>query len=409
MQHKVNKKTPYYISIPIIILIALGPIYWFQNGLTTEIKLLKYIIFLFLSITAVFSILDNKIKYPDKTISICFSLAIIITIINGFRVSEISSLIDSILTFTIPFFILIIIYNLENKGYNILNSIESGAILFSFFTIPVTLNFFTGHPNWLNPFGDVSLPIHLTGLGGSRTGWGIGCSLILPVLFKTFFESNIRRKALLLFLIISVIISIFSTAGRGGIICSSIIIVLILSAHIKKNPLLAILLFSISISTMIYLAINFAEMFRLEAIIAGNFSDASTGRATSNEFALDIISNNIIIGLNPDGLNLKNHNFEFGSIHNLWLNTMIEGGLLLTIPILFIFIRLFFLLINNFLHYKNFHTEIFFLCTFITGIFFSMIEPKAIFGQFFNTISFWMLLAIFIARTKKPLNLKNKI
>lgn len=384
---------------------ALGPIYWFPFLNTQILSAVKIIIFTFLILSLFFLKIKNSGFLAMKNISFFMVLTIFLISVSMFFNGELYSHFYILFNYLIPLIILFAIpyLSIENRE-SILDGIRSSTKIFALFSMFVVLGVFFQNLKWSNPFYtevDHTLITQVyTGFGGSRTGWSIGASFILCIslyniyIYKNrldiFFES-------LCFLFIA--LSVFIPSGRGGIlvIFNLLIAYMLINFLKKKIPIFTVIAFCFGAFSLYF----FKDYFRLGALFSGNLSEASNGRLQGNDITIENIMNNFLFGLGIEDTNLMKYGLDYPETHNVILNFIVKYGFLAFLPLC-----IFFSLIYYFLFFstKNNPIKILMIFLLIAISTFSLTEPNVVFGNFFNTLVYWFLIAIGLS-----FNINNRI
>ena len=249
---------------------------------------------------------------------------------------------------------------------------------------------FSSPAPWNDPFSKGAL-------GGYRTGWSNSIFLYIPFLLFTFFKSSSKKqKTVSVLAIVAIMGSQILSGGRAGLIAS--ILAILAFSRFNAKLIIAFSIVAVIFSTFIPFE-TIEEHFRAsdEQIEnkagAGRIDKISSGRVVGYQLGLDLFFESPIWGHGYGASDyLTDMKGYFPEIHNTLLKRLVDGGILLIVPILFLFLIFYkqcILNIERFSEARN-HLRLFRILFFL-GIYISMVEPNYLIGSFQGEAFFWAL------------------
>jgi O-antigen ligase len=368
---------------------ALGPVYWLPGISPGALESMKVLIF-GAAIVSCLSTRPNLVKISDLTFFGAISALFLLSYIANNEVGSIDVLIA--LGFYLYFYAFPPAASAEEFRILAFRS----ALIFSAFTLIVIFDFFMGGL-FFNPFYKYQLPLFLSGFHGGRTGWAFSSNIFLAITLATFFITKTKpAKFLLLSISFAISLNIILVGSRGGVVVMSLLLCSFLYLLIKKERYTHFIVFGLLLATsaFYYISVNHGTQVSLRVVdvFLGTgdvkiFEDQS--RSDSFEVVMQQVLDRPIFG---SGLvDLVGHGFNFSRIHNVWLRIAVENG----IPSAFL-ILVFFLLLTYRVSQSKFEGGRVFILMMIVVLVTSQLEPTTVFGGFFSSFSFWLILASII-------------
>lgn len=382
------------LVIILTIFCSLGPIYWLPNIPVFALNLLKLFIFylLILSILIDWGLNSGfKVRIRESKFILIATLLIALSLVIN---NELEIGYPNLINYLVPLLILTIIPILSyNYHKYFFEGILKSTRVFALICLLIPLGLLNSSLLWINPLYDnningLSFNQLFTGFGGSRTGWSVGAAFIFNLcLFKVL---NIRGKFQLFLEYISLLIiglAILIPGGRGGLFSLFISYIVYIGMKIKhaKFPIFSLILLFLSI----IIVISMKDYFRLNEILSGDLNSASNGRIEGYNIVIEELINNLFFGLGIEKSNLTYYGLEYPDPHNVFINFIAKFGIIPFLPILFLFISLFY---TMFVRSKNKYIKDLILLLTVPVLIFSFTEPNVLFGNFFNTLIYWLIL-----------------
>ena len=242
---------------------------------------------------------------------------------------------------------------------------------------------------WSNKFSEC-------GFGGFRTGWSNSLFLFVPFLvYQSVTVEKNKSKYVFAFCII--IVAQFLSGGRAGMLASLFSVVYFYFANLKKLiiPIFLVIIVLFSFYDQIEKEFMFAMRMDQERLKsksgADNLDKISSKRMEGYEIGIDLLASpNVIFGYGVAASQELTDRLGYGAdIHNTWLKRLINNGLIYTLIISFLFLRIF-----------KMSKGSYFLIVFIGGFFIMQIEPNYILGSFQGESFFWAQLGL-LYKTKE--------
>ncbi len=239
-------------------------------------------------------------------------------------------------------------------------------------------------------------------LGGYRTGWSNSIFLFVPfVMFYYSANRNKKVKILCVLILVSIVGSQILSGGRSGLIGSLLVFLFFTRFNIK------------GIITLVIIAFITVKLVTIETIEEHFRASDEQIENKKGESNLDKISSERIIGYKIGmALFIKSPlvGYGFGAsdyltdlegyspdIHNTILKRLVDGGILLVMPLIILFIFVYKKVIKNIkVHHLSSNYFLFFRSLFFVAILISMGEPNYLVGSFQGEGFFWALTSTFL-------------
>lgn len=220
-------------------------------------------------------------------------------------------------------------------------------------------------------------------------GVSIATSIVLSFLLFLNTSTNKKQKIFLIGLILFLIISILTIRARAA---SLILIMFIMFILFKKfnsrNLILGVLGVSFFVLLVVFILPKNAQNFIVDSFTLNQDDDITSDRMNRNNAAINFLSDNLISG------NLKGNALNVGWVHNYPLLKLFEYGLIVSMPILLLYLSLLFTLIKGTLKKNifNIYNVGFVILLIPFGI--SLAEPSFPFGPGTTTVFNFILFGI---------------
>lgn len=391
--------------------IAIGPLYWFGSMGFLELLAIKLIFFTVFFINFVFNFIKSKRipVFPRVFGFLPLLIIISIIIISGFKSSSISVVLDYLLKYIPAFFLVWLAYNASF----IYEGFEESCSKFLFFipiiSLLIVTNYFFSIPNWHGPYYDAYVSyanLSFTGFGATRTGWSSGLALIFPLMLIGGYNYLKENKAFLLFIIVMSFMSVFLPGGRGGIISLFITSLIVLRLYFPKKNITSFSIYPIVIAILFLIYVLGGETRAFKGLFSdSSLNEISSGRIEGVKIGFNIIQESLFSGLGVGNVDLYNYGLEMHSIHNYWIGTTAEVGVLLPLFLLSMFVFVFYEYMKKrkllAVQYKaNFYVL-------IAGLFMSNLEPGGFIGSLQQQAIFWICLGRLLYVLKYKVNIEQ--
>lgn len=389
--------------------LSLGGIYWFPNVNEVLLSTTKYV---FLISSIVVFLFNNRLKLPRKWKYLLFFMLFSTALFTLRDVSQDS--VKNLISFTIGIIVLLIGYTLSKNINDIINLYKFVLFFSCILLLIILLSYFNIIPSINNPNG---IPIHKSGFNFKSTGWSFWLCQITPIVF-ILNSKGLKRKIFIIIILFIILYTQFISGGRGGFFASffSILIFLYIT-NIKSFGIKSILsIFLISFSALfliIYYEQDFIDFIYRNKDSTATISDLSTNRALQWILLPSLIDEQIIIGYGYFGsLKLFESIGLPWELHNTYIRTIIDYGIILSIPIIIFFIKLFGLsyriLFSNKREMQN-KIALSFSLIILNSLFIGMIEANTLVGSFQNSVISWFSIGVLIKFVQlKPHELNSK-
>lgn len=382
--------------------LALGPIYWYTaSSLLVPIRTAKLVLLFILAGLFVFDVTKSgRVFRINREVLYPFFIVIVIAVVSSFREMAAGVVLDYLVSFFVPLLIISIFAWAARREFSVWSILKWAARLFAVLAIPVSMAAYADFPQWQNPFQHPAQWLYQTGFGGSRTGWGVGCSFMLPFLFSDLISAKrFLSRFFFLLLLVGVVSSLLVTSGRGGVLGSFIVLIVMVLFSSRGNVLKRGIYLALFLSLAVPALFVFSEELRFTSILQGDLRGAGGARIDANLAALSMIDGRVLFGgMGPGGLDLTTMGFEFESVHNLWINLLLESGVFMVFSVAAIFVGLGRMLYRKRAVLQSIAPTLpaVLLSMLLLALHFSLIEPRSVFGQFFNALMFWAAMGSMI-------------
>ncbi len=391
-------------AFAVAIYLSISGLYWIPFISPAIINNFKIIIFLAISIIGIirFNIYSNSQLKIILLIFICSIAAFTSLLIYGYLYSSMVY----ISQFIYPLLWLIGLSGMRPESYQFFLKVTT-VLALSFMAIaaypilaysgvapdfPVPVYFFQGSD--LYDQASRYATVSNSGFAASRTGWGV----VVPPMAMLSIALVIRgarittRARLLVFAIMfCAIATVMVTGARGGV--AALVVAgcygIAAARRGRTTTIFSLLLVGTIISSMGILSVVPETIFR-RIDFSGNLfvaiDNISAGRLTSYMYGIEYWKSSPIFGVGPGNAVAFVNNSEIVSIHNVWIRSLAEFGIILFIPFIiltYLFIKL--IMENNSIHngWPNVRPVI------VCGLTLGLVEPQVIFGSFNANAVFW--------------------
>lgn len=240
------------------------------------------------------------------------------------------------------------------------------------------------------------LGLFSSGFGLGRTGWATTLTQYLPL---TLLFLKPKNKVIGIFSFIIILVSIFVSGSRGGLLISMIVAILILGKTSNKITVPTFLMIGFWIGLIVMDNSNFASFYRLDS------GDITSGRSGQYSLVPQMLMKGGLFGLGIEGSYhfSRSHGFDY-ALHNVYLRFLIDYGWIIGLFVLVVTLNLSLKIVNVFfkLPYNN-NNVLIFILTFILigGMFAGMIEPAAIFEARSWWVIWWFSFGAFLCEYKR--------
>ena len=377
----INKINNHLLSL----IITTGGIYTFTLGSAspTTILIKRFIFILFIILNLFFN-LKSFIKFSILNTLLIFNilfLAILIFINSKFNVN---------FYYIISFIFIISIHSFFKNISTInkfifLNTLHKYFnVFFIFFTFLLFLFFILG-------INEVRL-LFISGFGNDYANFSVWLSSLSLIISYIYFERNKINFTYFYFQIVLLLLT-FLSGGRTGfvLILLSIFTLLYYKANIKKT----LILFTI-ITSIIFLIFTFLpDIILLNRFYTTSNTDLSADEYSSGRLTILIGGYNAFLNFNIlqlfFGLGVDNFYFNYGGedhqIHNLFLKSLVETGI---IGFMFLLILYIYPLLKKYQFHNNTIVKIFYLIASLNAF----ISPSSFYTNLNVFSSIWVILAI---------------
>lgn len=241
-------------------------------------------------------------------------------------------------------------------------------------------------------------PFSASAFGGYRTGWSNSVFLFIPFLFYCYFFSRKKKWEIPAMLgILSIICSQILSGGRAGIIASLVTFLIFTRFKIQNVLLLGVTIFLLynyfgTVRIEEYFRASEAQLENKEGI--SKLDKISSRRVEAYEVGWQLFKNSPLFG---NGFSSATELTNGQDIHNTWFKRLVDGGIILMIPLIVLFISLYKKIVERLNRYANGeHHKVLFRALFFGALFISMLEPNYLIGSFQGEAFFWAVLSTYL-------------
>lgn len=373
------------------IFLIFGPIYWLPGVPSVVLLFLKagaFGLFLLLPYLS----FRYEIYAVPKFLPLCLVLAVCLA-----APSAVVHLNFDFLDYFLISFLVVLGYSLAARyGLDVIFSVLFFVVVaFSVICLVVVFDFFLGGV-FVNPIHESRLFLYQTGFHGGRTGWtGIVNVFLSLALIGLLLNSSAARKVILNLSVVVFLLNLFLVDSRGGLITAVLVLLVFLFRFAQesraKTVLLLLLLFTI---TSVFFA-QFADRLMMSRTYLSIFapeelrSGITSGRTEGYLAAFDLYLKAPALGLGAT--DMREFGQEVERIHNVWLRVLVEQGLLGLLAIVVFSAGVFVTLLQ-----RRVYPLSIYLMPLVSGLLPTLFEPTGVFGNFFATALFWVLIGLLL-------------
>lgn len=281
--------------------------------------------------------------------------------------------------------------------------VERGVKIFTIFALLVILDAVRGGviPN---PYYDYFNPLYLTGFHGGRTGWGVTCGFMLA--FALTSALNTKSRTHVLWLIIAVIMAANTilVGTRGGVVTSALLLAGYAAINVRSGSrisgkgIAAIAGLVLMLAGLVVVYWEGIQRSRVWTSFTGGSALEEESRLFGYELAINGIAEHPLAGYGEFSLDVA---LGYSEIHNLWLRLLVERGLIVgsisAAVLLWLILPLWRTPVRGA------------ALVLLAGLAPTMIEPTAIFGNFFSTFGFWFVVIYLTHNTALTLKASHNV
>ena len=371
---------------------GLSPVYWFPSLNSSLLLTIKVMLFGGVLVYPFLRFRDGVYALP-RFIPPLLAIAVVLGAPSA--VAHLSF--EFLGLFAIAFFVAIgytfsCCYGVERA----LNSVFLAVVIFSSIALLVVIDF-AASGIFLNPMHSVRLYLYQTGFHGGRTGWTAICNVFLAIsLFGLIVSKPGFKKNALVLSSVILLLNLIVVDSRGGLITGAVVLsvyLLHLAANSRVKAFFLLIIFWLGgvliaaefgerlIGSRTYLSIFAPEELR---------SGVTTGRTDGFWVAIKLYVDSPLIGVGE--INLKDYGQDVEKVHNVWLRTLAEQGLLGLLSLFVFCFGLFAALFK-----RSVFPRSAIVMVVAAGLVPSLFEPTGVFGNYFATAPFWITSGILLA------------
>lgn len=373
------------LIIPCLILVAaMGPVYWLPYVPPASLALSKLLIFVLFGALSALLLLRTRLDVPS-----------LIALLSFLLLAALSSLLHQdpfVLTaILISAFLVLGRAIRSNLGRSkLIESLAAAYYTFVFLAAVLVVDWALGGL-FYNPFYDYPIYLFESGYQGGRTGSSVALNLFLGLGFVLFLLGSMRRDV---FLFAQSIIgsNILFIGARGGLLVAVLLVATFFGVMICRRGVRALPgLFLFLVILVLGAAYGAEYLVELRApsllieTLEGGTQDATGGRVEGYLIALDLFLSAPLSGQGT--IVLLDYGMGYESIHNVWIKLVSERGLVLASAFLLLIAIL---ILRGLLDKALGRLIIIFPCgaLFLSSFF----EPTVFMGNFYSSAFFWILL-----------------
>lgn len=373
------------------IFLIFGPIYWLPGVPSVALLFLKagaFGLFLLLPYLS----FRYEIYAVPKFLPLCLVLAVCLA-----APSAVVHLNFDFLDYFLISFLVVLGYSLAARyGLNAIFSVLFFVVVaFSIICLVVAFDFFLGGV-FVNPIHESRLFLYQTGFHGGRTGWtGIVNVFLSLALIGLLLKPPATRKVILNLSVMVFLLNLFLVDSRGGLITAALVLLVFLFRFAKESRAKTVLLLLLLSALVSVFFAQFADRLMMSRTYLSIFapeelrSGITSGRTEGYLAAFDLYLKVPALGLGAT--DMREFGQEVERIHNVWLRVLVEQGLLGLLAIVVFSAGLFI----NLLQRRVYPLSVY-LMPLIAGLLPTLFEPTGIFGNFFATALFWVLIGLLL-------------
>lgn len=380
------------ISIELVFLtifLIFGPIYWLPGVPSAALLSLKagaFGLFIFLP----YFVFRQGIYAVPKSIP----LYLVVTVCLA-APSAVVHLNFDFLNYFLIAFLVVLGYSLAARyGVDtVFSALFFVVVAFSILCMLVVFDFFLSGL-FVNPIHESRLFAYQTGFHGGRTGWtGIVNVFLSLSLVGILLKQSAGRKAVLSFSVVIFLLNLFLVDSRGGLITGLLVILVFLFRIARESKLktVLVLLFLTALATVFF--VQFADRLMMSRTYLSIFapeelrSGITAGRTEGYLAALDLYLKAPALGVGQT--DMREFGQEVERIHNVWLRVLVEQGLLGFLALLVFSVGVFISMLQG-----RVYPMAVYLMPIVAGLLPTLFEPTGVFGNFFATALFWVLIGL---------------
>lgn len=382
------------ISIELVFLtifLIFGPIYWLPGVPSAALLSLKagaFGLFLFLPYLS----FRQEIYAVPKFVPLCLALAVCLAV-----PSAVVHLNFDFLDYFLISFLVVLGYSLAARyGLNAVFSVLFFVVFaFSVICLVVVFDFLLGGL-FVNPIHESRLFLYQTGFHGGRTGWtGIVNVFLSLALIGLLLKPSAAKKVVLNFSVVIFLLNLFLVDSRGGLITGLLVLLVFLFRFAQESRAKAVLLLLLLFALVSVFFVQFADRLMMSrtylSIVAPEElrSGVTSGRTEGYLAAFDLYLKAPALGLGAT--DMREFGQEVERIHNVWLRVLVEQGLLGFLAIVVFSAGIFIGLLQ-----RRAYPLAVYLMPLVAGLLPTLFEPTGVFGNFFATALFWVLIGLLL-------------
>lgn len=380
------------ISIELVFLtifLIFGPIYWLPGVPSAALLSLKAGAFGLFLILPYLSFRQEIYAVP-KLMPLCLVMAVCLAV-----PSAVVHLNFDFLDYFLISFLVVLGYSLAARyGLNaVFFALFFVVAAFSILCAVVVLDFLLGGV-FLNPIHESKLFLYQTGFHGGRTGWtGIVNVFLSLALIGLLLKPTAVRKTVLNFSVVVFLLNLFLVDSRGGLITGLLVLLVFLFRFAKESRAKTVLLLLLLFALVSVFFVQFADRLMMSRTYLSIFapeelrSGITAGRTEGYLAALDLYLKAPALGVGQT--DMREFGQEVERIHNVWLRVLVEQGLLGFLALLVFSVGVFISMLQG-----RVYPMAVYLMPIVAGLLPTLFEPTGVFGNFFATALFWVLIGL---------------
>lgn len=382
------------ISIELVFLtifLIFGPIYWLPGVPSAALLSLKagaFGLFIFLP----YFVFRQGIYAVPKSIPFCLVATVCLA-----APSAVVHLNFDFLNYFLIAFLVVLGYSLAGRyGVDtVFSALFFVVLAFSILCMLVVFDFLLSGL-FVNPIHESRLFLYQTGFHGGRTGWtGIVNVFLSLSLVGILLNQSAGRKAVLSFSVVIFLLNLFLVDSRGGLITGLLVILVFLFRFARESKLKTVLVLLLLTALTAVFFVQFADRLMMSrtylSIVAPEElrSGITSGRTEGYLAAIDLYLKAPTLGLGET--DMREFGQEVERIHNVWLRVLVEQGLLGFLAMVVFSVGVFISLLQ-----RRVYPMAAYLMPLVAGLLPTLFEPTGVFGNFFATALFWILIGLLL-------------